>query len=280
MEQTPLRALDALQHQLYQLITQPSGVEAESGAIGSLLRGDGVPPVDRLAVYANAYFARLHDCLRDDYGATARALGPDAFHDLIKTFLMIHPPTQPSLRHAGAQLAEHLAADPFAEIFGRRCAYAADLARLEWAIAVAFSAPDSPVLARGELAAREPDAWAELRFEAAPSLQLLSCAWPVQIARERFEREDADATWSEPPALDPEPTHLRVWRRDECVRFAPITGLELDLLGGLRSGESFAALCERATHGVGEADAAARVAELLSSWISDGLVARASRRAD
>ena len=81
-------------------------------------------------MYANAYFARLHACLRDDFPALARALGPAAFHDLVKTCLMMHPPTRPSLRHAGAHVAEHFATK-LAAIFARNRPYAADLARLE-----------------------------------------------------------------------------------------------------------------------------------------------------
>ncbi|HKA15574.1 MAG TPA: putative DNA-binding domain-containing protein [Myxococcota bacterium] len=278
MARTPVGALDALQHQLYQLITEPSGapdVLPDGSALGSLIRGDrSAAPVDRLAIYANAWFARLHDCLRDDFGALARALGPDAFHDLCKTYLMIYAPSQPSLQRMGAHLADHLAAEPFAEIFARRCAWAADLARLEWAINEAFTAPDAPVLAREDLAAVPPEAWAELRFEATPSLLLLTCEWPVQIARERFEREDAEAPEIEPPVLAQEPTHLRVWRRDEQVRFAAVTPLELAVLEDLRRGDPFAALCDRVAAEVGEADAAAQAAAFLSMWIGDGVLAR------
>jgi hypothetical protein len=277
MEQTPLRALDSLQHRLSQLISEPSGVEAaltDAGELTALVRGDGVPPVERVAVYANAYFARLHDCLREDFGALALALGADAFHDLVKTYLMAHPPARPSLRHAGAQLAAHLAVAPFAEIFARRCAYASDLARLEWAIAEAFTALDAPVLARKDLAAVAPDAWADLGFETVPSLQILTCAWPVQSARERFEAQDDGAIWSEAPALAPEPTAIRVWRRDERVRYARISALEREALGGIQSGESFSALCERVSATVGEAEAAAQAAAFVSSWIADGLLAR------
>jgi hypothetical protein len=277
MEQAQLRALDSLQHRLSQLITEPSGVEAalaDDSELAALVRGDGVAPVERVAVYANAYFVRLHDCLREDFGALACALGADAFHDLVKTYLMVHPPAQPSLRHAGAQLAAHLAAPPFAEIFARRCAFAADLARLEWAIAEAFTAPDAPVLAREDLAAVAPEAWADLRFETAPSLQLLGCAWPVQRARELFEAQDEGVFWSEPPGLAPEPTAIRVWRRDERVRYAKISVLELEALGGVRSGESFSALCERISARLGEAEAAAQAAAFVSSWIAEGLLAR------
>jgi hypothetical protein len=275
-------ALDSVQHRLWQLITSPSGVEAadesdpERGSLASLVCGsDAAPAAERVAVYANAYFARLHDCLREDFGALARALGEAAFHDLVKTYLMMHPPSQPSLRHAGAHLAEHLSTPPFAEIFARRCAYAADLARLEWALAEAFTAPDAPTLGHADLAALPPDAWAALRFEPAPALRLLRCAWPVEIARERFECLDAGCEGA--LLLDAEETHIRVWRREEQVRYARITPLELEMLAGLSRGEPFAALCERAASDVDDAAAAAQAAAYLASWVAEGLLARIVR---
>jgi hypothetical protein len=192
----------------------------------------------------------------------------------VKTYLMMHPPTRPSLRHAGAELGGHLSAEPFAEVFSRRCPYAADLARLEWAMTEAFYAADSPVLAREDLAAVAPRNWSDLRFELGPSLQLLACAWPVHSVRERFDREDADAVWDEPPPLVAEPTRLRVWRHDERTRYRAISGLELDALGSAQAGEPFEAICDRLAAAVGAAEAAPQAACLLASWVSDGLLAR------
>jgi hypothetical protein len=192
----------------------------------------------------------------------------------VKTYLMMHPPARPSLRHAGAQLATHLAAEPFAAIFARRCPYAADLARLEWAISEAFFAEDAPVLAREELAALAPEAWAGLRFEATPSLRMLVCAWPVHRVRERFEREEAETTWDEAPPLGAEPTHLRVWRLAERVRYRAISRLESDALDAARSGQPFGAICERVAESLGEAQAPAHAAGLLSDWVAEGLLAR------
>lgn len=283
MERVDPQSLGAVQHWLRRLITEPDGVEAalaaegdEQGAqLAALVRGDrGLPPVDRLAVYGNAYFARIHDCLRDDYGALARALGPEAFHDLVKTYLMMHPPTRPSLRHAGAHLAGHLSTKPFAEIFSRRCPYLADLAQLEWAMTEAFYAADSPVLAREDLAAVATDRWGDLRFETVPSLRLLTCAWPVHVVRERFDREDAEMTWGEAPPLGAEPTCLRVWRVEERVRYRAMAPLELEALGAARDREPFAAICDRLASAVGAAEAAPQAAAFLSSWVSDGLLAR------
>jgi len=284
MEREKARALEAIQHRLWRLVTEPSGVvaalaaehDADVPALTELIRGDrGVAPVDRLAVYANAYFARVHDCLRDDFAALARALGAAAFHDLVKTYLMMHPPTRFSLRHAGEHLAKHLATEPFAAIFSRRCPYAADLARLDWALSEAFYAPDAPALAREQLAVVAPEAWAALRFVATPSLLLLTFAWPVHRVRERFESEDADVVWDQAPSLGIEPTHVRVWRQDEHVRYRAIARLEHEALVSAITGEPFASICERATEFVGEADAASQAASLLSSWVSDGLLARA-----
>jgi hypothetical protein len=277
------RALGSIQRRLWRLVTEPSGVEAaltaEGDADGSrlaaLVRGDrDLRPVDRVGVYANAYFVRLHDCLREDFGTLARALGVEAFHDLVKTYLMMHPPTRPSLRHAGAHLADHLAAEPFGAIFSRRCPYAADLARLEWALAEAFYAADATVLARDTVAAVPAESWGSLRFETAPSLQILGCAWPVQRIRERFERERADEVWDDAPPLPTEPTHLRVWRQGNHVRYRAIPALEREALAAATAGEPFAAICERVAEEVGEGEAGPRTAALLSSWVSDGLLAR------
>ncbi len=272
-----------MQRRLWRLITGPEGVQAalaaegdaSGAALATLLRGDrGLAPGERVAVYANAYFVRIHDCLRDDFGALARALGPDAFHDLVKTYLMAHPPTRPSLRHAGARLAEHLDTAPFASIFGRRCAYAADLARLEWAVLEAFDAADAPVLERETLAAVPHDAWGELRFEATPSLSLLGLAWPVHAVRERYDGDEDDAVWAGPPVLGPESTHIRVWRNEERVRYRAISALEADALAAVQRGEPFGALCERIAGSVGDAEAAPCAAAFLEAWLAAGLLVR------
>ena len=283
MERLEPRTLEVVQRQLWRLITEPSGVEAALRAEGdadgeklaTLIRGErGISPVDRLSVYANAFFARLHDCLREDFGALARALGADAFHDLVQTYLMMHPPTRPSLRHAGAHLAEHLATEPFAPIFSRRCPYAADLARLEWAMTEAFTAEDAPALAHEDLAAVAPEAWSRLRFETTPSLRLLHCAWPVHRVRERFDREQVETAWEEAPPLPAEPTQLRVFRLGERVRYRAMALLDGEALLGASVGEPFGAICERVAESVGETEAASRAAALVSAWVSDGLLAR------
>ena len=272
--------LAPLQRRLWRLISDPEGVAAalaseapRAPSLSALLRGDrGLAPEDRLGVYAHAYFVRIQDALRSDFGALARALGPAAFHDLVKTYLLTHPPSHPSLRHAGRALEHFLETEPFAGIFARRCAYAADLARLEWALAEAFDADDAPVLARQDLAGLAPDAWSGLHLGTSPSLVVLSLRWPVHGVRERFDREGEEARWDAPPALEPRDTHLRVWRREETVYYREIPALEAELLRKLKRGEDFGALCEGVAHVVGDEAAAARTVGCLEAWLSAGLL--------
>jgi hypothetical protein len=273
--------LGRLQRRLWRLITEPEGIAAALVAekdlpregLSGLLRGDlGLAPEERLAVYSSAYFNRIHECLRGDFGALARVLGPAAFHDLVKTYLMVHPPSHPSLRYAGRLLASFLETEPFATIFSRRCTYCADLARLEWALCHAFDARDAPVLARQQLSALAPKAWGSLRFKTSPSLAVLTLAWPVHTVRDRFDQEGEGATWAAPPALEPRQTHLRVWRREEIVYSRAISALEADLLRGLERGEAFGVLCEAVAEEVGEAPAVTRTAAFLAAWVSAGLL--------
>ncbi len=129
------------------------------------------------------------------------------------------------------------------------------------------------LLASADLAAVAPEVWAGLRFEAVPFLQVLSCAWPVHRVRERFERENTETVWDRAPSLVAEPTHVRVWRHDDRVRYRAMPRLEHEALAAATAGESFAAICERMAQAVGEANAASQAAALLASWLSEGLFA-------
>jgi Putative DNA-binding domain len=294
-----LRDLGAIQRRISALITGPDGVEAalasaddsDAAALASLVRSDGGATAGvRLGVYSNAYFVRLHDCLRDDYGALADALGPAAFHDLVRTYLMLYPPSRPSLRHAGRELCAHLESEPFATIFGGRWPWAADLARLEWALGEAFFAADATPLAPAALATLAPDAFGALRFGASPSLGLLRLDWPVASVRERFDQADGqgqtrqhagpdgvgacDASGHDvdgAPALERKSTSVRVWRQGESVRFKTISDVEAAALDQVIAGESFGAACETVARFVGDVEAPARAAALLAGWIGDEL---------
>ena len=148
-----MQALDELQRRLWRLISAPEGVaealasepEARAPSLSDWIVDDAqLGAARRLEVYANAYFARIHECLARDFAALAAAIGEAGFHDLVTAYLIAHPSRHPSLRFIGAALPDYLADAPQAAPFRRRWPWAADLARLEWALGCAFDAADAP----------------------------------------------------------------------------------------------------------------------------------------
>jgi hypothetical protein len=259
-------ALVSAQRELAGKISALDAPEPEERDLAAWLRDDrAIPAHERLRVYVNAYFARIHGVLRDDYGALHAALGDAAFHDLAKLYLMAHPPRSFSLRFAGRELPGFVAGS-IGEPFRRRCPFAADLAALEWAITDVFDAPDAPVLERSKLAAVPPDRWQELRFELGSALRLLLLDWPVHRVREAW---DSDLPL---PPLDPASTRVLVYRRGDEVLHRGVSDAEARALQCMREGAELAAVCARVAEITSEEDAPARVHAMLERWLADGIL--------
>ncbi|HSN20698.1 MAG TPA: putative DNA-binding domain-containing protein, partial [Usitatibacter sp.] len=85
----------------------------------------------RPGIYRHAYRARLAGALAANYPALAAALGAAAFRELAERYARMHPSRRYSIRWHGDRLAEALDDERLA-----------DLARMEWALGIAFDAPD------------------------------------------------------------------------------------------------------------------------------------------
>jgi len=271
-----MESLAEVQRRLWQLISAPDGVAAalaaeEGDGASDLAAWIAADPkrdaVGRLEIYANAYFHRIHDVLADDYDTLAACAGAAGFHDLVTAYLLAHPSRHPSLRHVGAALPAYLADASPAAPFRRRWPWAADLARLEWALGEAFDAADAAPLRRETLARVAPEAWSRLVFDFGASVSLLDATWPVH---ETLATWRADGT-ALPPAA-PSPTPLLVWRSDETVRYRALAGGEATLLRAARDGARFGDLCGLAALSAGEDEAPAAVAAALGLWVDAGML--------
>lgn len=262
------------QQLLKRLISAPEGVAkaladaADRGAVGDALartvRAHGrLGAVERLDIYANMYFFRLHDVLRDDYPALAAMLGADGFHNLITDYLLAHPPRHYSLRHAGERLAEFVAGHAASEAHP----YLAELARLEAALLDAFDAADATPVPASALQRVPAAAWPEMRLRLHPSLRLLRGEWSVQHVRASVDR-------GQPPvAAAQTPTRLCVWRRELTVRQRELSELEFAALEQARAGRSFSELCAAAGDINPDSDLPRQLAGLLAGWVANGCIA-------
>ena len=272
-------SLAETQRRIWRLVTAPAGVEEAlreegsdgSDALGTWIRGDArADATTRLDVYASAYFYRIHAVLEKDHPALAAALGAEAFHDIVTSYLLVHPPSHPSLRYAGLHFAEFLARHEAAAGLRARAAWATDLARFEWAMIDAFDAAGSSALSRESVAAKSPEEFVELELALRPGAQLVELGWEVSSIRTQHDMTDASA----PPPLPSTPVMERmlVWRPAERVRYRSVAPTEAAALEGVAIGISFAELCDALASRGDEESTPALAAGLLERWLADELL--------
>jgi hypothetical protein len=114
-------SLADVQNLLLRLVTAPNGVETglrvernlPAEGNGALVGCDsGLSAIERIDIYANMYFYRLLDAIKDDFPATLKILGDVEFHNLITGYLVEYPPSDPSITEASRHLAEFVENSP------------------------------------------------------------------------------------------------------------------------------------------------------------------------
>jgi hypothetical protein len=271
----PEPSLGELQRMLFPLIRAADGVvpALRTGGLSRrrlaevIVGDDLLGAVGRVGIYANMYFLRLQDALREAFPKLRAALGDEGFSGLCADYLEAHPSRHPSLRFLGDRLAAFLAGPGVAR---PRCpplpVWAADLAALEWARYDLFDAADVPLLRLVDLQVMPPEAFATLPLHLAPGSRLLAVGHAVeQVWRTLHQQQQ------QPADIPARSGHLLLWRQDTFVYHRRIDEREAALLNDVCSGTQFGPLCERiATEAPDPAQAAFR---LLARWARDGLLA-------
>lgn len=240
-----------IQARFHALVTAPEDVARTlqdrgmtAADLAPLVRGDErLPAAARLDIYANMYFFRILDVLRDAYPKTASILGEVPFHNLITDYLIACPPAHPSIGRAGDRLPDFLARHPL----GIENPTLAPLARLELAYVHLHDGPDAATLTAGDLKKLSPGDLA------ARPLRLIPCH---QILRSGGSGET-----------------VLVWRQNFTVYHRAVGTGEAELLSMAAAGTTVAALGDHASRGQPEMDAARQVFQLVHRWADDGVLA-------
>ena len=267
---TRLKKLESL---LYRLITAPSGVAGAIAAERDLGPGGGLDAIvlgdDRLSaearvdIYADMYFYRLLDALKEDFPATLAVLGDsDNFHNLVTGYLLEYPPTEPSISCCGRYLAVYLRDHPARE----DAPFIADLARLERAIVEVFLGPDAAALEADSLHALAPADWPAIKLRLQPSAQILALQWRVS---ELLRAVEEQRPWK--PA-EQGAVKVLVWRRNARVFYRDLEEAEAAALEAVSRGAAFAKICEIVAADDHTQDPVAAMNRMLARWLSDGLL--------
>lgn len=232
-----------------------------------LAGGHGLSGERRLGIYHNAYRARLAEALEAVYERTWAYLGDQEFHALTAGYIEASPSSVANLRDYGDSFPAYVAGqqpdDP----------EAGELAAMDWALHIAFDAPDAPSLAPAALGELGEDDWAVAGFALQPGLSLATFAWNVAEIWHAIDQGGAPP----PAARLAEPTGHVFWRREQRSHFRSLSPAEYRMLASLRQGAGFAACCEQLSAEF--PDLAEQAGPWLFGWVSDGMLSAIVRPA-
>ncbi len=241
--------------------------DTDSSGFGHTLIGGPSLDVDTgLAIYHNAYRARLLEVMQGDFPAVWHWLGDDEFAELVAAYVHRYPSAHFSLRWLGQRfedfIGEHLVAEQSPPL--------AELARLEWAFTLAFDASPGKPLILEDMAQLAPDAWPLLQVEWAPAVQQVLCRFN-SLEIWRSVKAQAAFPGSQPLALA---QVCLVWRDQQVCRYRSLASAEAYALAGMAdSGWSFSELCGELAVTYQEG-APLQAVTWLKQWVQDGLLQR------
>ena len=262
--------LRELQRWFASVITHPQGVleggfnPKRSKQLERLVTpGPQLSAVERLQIYNDGYFARLVECLTDDYPALSYALGESDFAALSRAYIEQHPSRSRSLNAYGKHMATFCRTRP-----EPRAAFASDLARLEWALVEVVHEPVSQSLTADVLSTIPAAGWQTARLLPSRGLQLLGFDYPVNDFFQAF-RDDR-----EPELPQPAPAVTVVYRQGLALwrmGLQPRAALLLkDLISGVPLAVAVAALESRASDVKTGEELARLLPQWLGSWVQSG----------
>ena len=251
-------SLAAQQTQLWEWVVGTAAVRDTA----VLIKAGALSPDERVNVYAEMYWLRLRDVLKDEFEQVHAVLGDEDFDVLAAKYLKAHPSTHFSLNWLGQDLPAFLKSHP---VDGAPWLWA--LAELEWARSQSFIAPDGPVATTEALALVTPDSAESVRFTLTPSVLVLR--HPVDV-RPLFRAIADGRSWREVPVEAAE-TALVVFRQGFGVFHDAVSEAEASALEFALKGAKLPELCEAFSE-YGE-EAAPRAFQAIGSWVNEGMVA-------
>jgi hypothetical protein len=191
------------------------------------------------AVHRNNRAYGLVEAMRAQFPAVARLMGRDVFADAALAFIRQHPPRSPVMARIGATFADFIESAGIAQAYR----FLPDVARLEYAMAIAQHAADDSVVRIEALQRIDANRLADVCFSLHASAFVVQSAFPV-------------VTICAENRADAEPAGNIEWRPEDALVTRPGFDVQVGILppGG-------AAFVRALSHGLSLGDAAAAALE-------------------
>ena len=231
-------------------------------------RSRALSAADRLGVYCNAYYARLLECLREEFTVLVQVLGRELFDEFAFGYLQAYPSRSYTLNHLGANFPRYLAETCPADEDPGWAAFLIDLATLERLYGEVFDGPGSEGRQRmpvDRLSAIPRDAWASVRLIPKVELRLVELHSPVHEYISGVRRKE------DPTIPSPAETLLAVHRRDYVVRRHLLTRPQFVLLDAIVTGATVGDAIGKAAEQVDdEIGFASELGNWFRDWAAEG----------
>lgn len=279
------RTLDSLQRWVQEVITHPDGIiagldsetakkqiDVDASQVEQVVeRSSRLGSAERLAVYGNAYFARLIECLGDEFPATQFALGEDAFQSFAMGYIQESPSSSYSLNFLGERFPQYLKDTRPTDVPKPGWPdFLIDLTSLERTYAEVFDGPgpeNLTTLKPEDLQSIPPERVSDIQFVPVPSLRLMELSFPVHEYVTAVRRDRS------PEIPLPTETLLVITRREYIVRRGAVSRAEYQLLqaiiDGNTLGESIAIAADEMPEGSDD-EFAANLSQWFHHWASAG----------
>jgi hypothetical protein len=208
----------------------PTALRDWQAAFAAQLSGAPETGEKRLAIHRHHIASSLARVLATTFPTVQTLVGADFFRQAAQAFVTGELPTQPVLAEYGAGFPEFV--ETYAPAAG--LPYLADMARLDWALNVAFHSPRRPCLSAADLSVVPPELLATSPMLLAPGTALVRSRYPI------------DLIWaaSQPGASDEKqdigrgPACVLVLRRPDDAGFLGLSLGEATFVAGLKEGQT------------------------------------------
>ena len=271
-------SLVELQQFFQEVIAHPGGASegfrsslAQGRTVGAkhpeelVTRGKNISAIKRLGLYRYAYFARLRECLEEDFPAVRWVVGDRRFSELARSYAVAYPSSYSSLVHFGRDFARFLREQGEGV---PQSLFLAELAELEWGMIEVLHARDAGVIEMSTLGALPKERWEDIRFEMSDTFRFFDFRFPVNQFFQAY-RED-----SEPSVPLEARSFVGVYRHEYRVWRLPFSAAMASVMKSLVAGHSLGSALSvlQAREDAGEDD----VMRWFSSWVGSGFFRRIS----
>ena len=234
-----------------------------------LTRSRALTALERLEIYAYAYYARLLECLREEFPVLVHALTREVFDAFAVGYLQTYPSRSYTLLQLGANFPRYLAETRPEEGRGDGLPadwpdFLIDLATLELTFNEVFDGPGvegERLLDAEHLRAIPAERFQEARLMGVSCLRLLPLRYPVHRYFTAVRRHE------DPVPPEAAETYLAVTRRRYVVRHYELSPPAYQLLHALLAGQTVGEAIGRAAQAAGpDLD---RFAANLRTWFRD-----------